>query len=136
MGQPLTPSHEDFQRDPKCHHKGNCKFMMFRRELRLPDQLIYDLPTTSETTQSQYVSELQDRLRIAHELLRNQQQEVRTADNTEPLLFKKGDLVWLENKRRKKGENPKLQPKYVGPYEVKEARLNHTYLIDRSQQES
>ena len=125
-----------FRGTPNTTTGETANFMMLGWELRLPDQLIYDLPTSSETTQSQYVSELQERLRATHELLRDHQQEVPTTDSTEPLLFKSGDLVWLENKRRKKGENPKLQPKYVGPYEGKECRPNHTYLINRSQQDS
>ena len=47
-----------------------------------------------------------------------------------------GDMVWLENKRRRKGENPKLQPKFVGPYEVIEAWGGHTYRIERQGQQS
>ena len=47
-----------------------------------------------------------------------------------------GDLVWLEKKRRQKGGNPKLQPKFVGPYEVIEVYSNHTYGMERSGQVS
>ena len=47
-----------------------------------------------------------------------------------------GNLVWLENKRRRKGENPKLQPKFVGPYEVLAAWGSHTYRIERQGQQS
>ena len=36
----------------------------------------------------------------------------------------------------RKGENPKLQPKFVGPYEVLAAWGNHTYRIERQGQES
>ena len=62
--------------------------------------------------------------------------DIRQEDQEEPPLFIQGDLVWLENKRRKKGDNPKLQPKFVGPYEVIEAYSNHTYGIERSGQVS
>jgi hypothetical protein len=62
--------------------------------------------------------------------------EIRQEDVEEPLLFVEGDLVWLLNKRRRKGENPKLQPRFIGPYRVVEARANHTYKIDRQGQSS
>ena len=44
--------------------------------------------------------------------------------------------MWLENKRRRKGVNPKLQAKFVGLYEVLQAFNNHTYRIGRQGQES
>ena len=75
-------------------------------------------------------------MHLAGEMLRAKQREVRTAGSEEPLLFKVGEQVWLENKRRRKGENTKLQPKYVGPFEVIASRKNHTYLIERNQQSS
>jgi hypothetical protein len=60
--------------------------------------------------------------------------EIRQEDVEEPLLFVEDDLVWLLNKRRRKGENPKLQPRFLGPYRVVEARANHTYKIERQGQ--
>ena len=44
--------------------------------------------------------------------------------------------MWIENRRRRKGENPKLTSKYVGPYTIVDDRPNHTYLINRDGQES
>ena len=61
---------------------------------------------------------------------------IRQEDDEEPPLYAVGDLVWLQNRRRRKGENPKLQPKFVGPYEVLAAWGNHTYRIERQGQES
>ena len=61
---------------------------------------------------------------------------MRQQDSQEPLLFRPGDFVWLENKRRRREVNPKLQPKFVGPYEVLQAFDNHTYKIGRQGQES
>ena len=111
-------------------------FMMMGREMRLPDQLLYANEGTEETPHQEYAQELQERLTRAHELLRETQREIRTSDDEEPPLFGVGDLVWLENKRRRKGENPKLQPKFVGPFEVLETRANHTYVIERQGQQS
>ena len=79
---------------------------------------------------------MQERLRTANALLQEQQHEIRTTDSAEPLLFQPGDLVWLENRRRRKGENPKLTLKYVRPYTIVDSRPNHTYLINRDRQES
>ena len=59
---------------------------------------------------------------------------MRQQDSEEPLLFKPGNFVWLENRR--KGVKPKLQPKFVGPYEVFQAFDNHTYENGREAQES
>ena len=77
---------------------------------------------------------MHEKLRTAHASLQEQQQEIRTTDSTETLLFRQGDLVWLENRRKRKWENPKLTPN-VGPYTIINSWLNHTYLIRRCQQE-
>ena len=75
-------------------------------------------------------------MQLAHELLKNQQQEIKTADNIERLLFGIGDWVWLENKRKKKGEKQKLLPKFIGPYDELEIKANYIYLIEREGQNS
>ena len=49
-------------------------------------------------------------------------------------LFQTGDLVLVQNTKRRKGENPKLQPKFVGPYEAVAAFGNHTYQLERLDQ--
>ena len=77
---------------------------------------------------------MQERLERVQGILRDQQMETRGEDTAEPLLYKIGDLVLLENKRRKKGINPKLQAKFVGPYEVIRIYPNHTYDIERQGQ--
>jgi hypothetical protein len=70
-------------------------------------------------------------MELVHATLRDQQLSIREADTKEPLLFAEGDWVWLENRRRRVGTNAKLQARFVGPYVVKKAFENHTYLIDR-----
>ena len=42
----------------------------------------------------------------------------------------------LVNKRRIRGESPKLQPRFVGPYIITESFRNHTYRVKRQGQES
>ena len=77
---------------------------------------------------------LANSMKVAHEVLRDQQKEIRSTHKKEPLLFKAGHWVWLEHRRRKQGEKPKLLPKLVGPYQVLEIHKNHTYLIEISGQ--
>ena len=109
---------------------------MLGQEVRIPDQLIHGVPDVALQPTQKYVLEVQGRLQTAHNLLREQQRQVRTQDSEAPPLFKKGDLVWLVNKRRKKGQKPKLQPKFVGPYHVLSCYPNHTYYIERKGQGS
>ena len=109
--------------------------LMLRREVRLPDQLMCPTPSEEAMERSEHAGELVERLKEAHEFIRSKQKEMRQQDSEEPLLFASGDKVWLENKRRK-GVNPKLQAKFVGPYEVLQAFQNHTYRIARQGQES
>ena len=40
-----------------------------------------------------------------------------------------GDKVWLKSYNKKKGVNPKLAPKYQGPYEITEVLAYHTYRV-------
>ena len=68
----------------------------------------------------------------AHDKLRGQQLQLRTGDRQEEPSFKAGQLVWLRTKRYSKGQSHKLQPKFTGPYVVKEAAKNHTYVIEQN----
>ena len=83
---------------------GECaNFLKLGRELRLPDQLLHGVPDLYEALTQQHAKDTQALLTAAHELLRAQQRNIRTEDSEAPLLFKPGDRVWMQNKRRKKG---------------------------------
>ena len=125
-----------FRGTPHSVTGETANFMLLGRELRLPDMLQHFPPDPQTDIRSQYVVDVQDRLREAHQVLREQQQDVRHEDTEEPPLFSPGDMVLLLNKRRRKGENPKLQQKFVGPYEVLKSFPNHTYHISRQGQTS
>ena len=58
------------------------------------------------------------RLEEAYEMLKEQQITVQQKDSKEPALLQSGDLVLLQNVRRTKGENPKIQLKFVGLFNV------------------
>ena len=107
--------------------------LMLGREVRLPDQLTYPPPCPSNYEQT-YVQTQQKVLQDAHQLLRDQQKIIRHQDSEEPNIFVPGDLVLMTNKRRRKGENPKLQARFVGPFVIKQAFNNHTYQIERQGQ--
>ena len=113
-----------FRGTPHSTTGETANLLMLGRELRLPDQLQHYPPPTEFQPQHAFAQATKETLDHAHELLRQQQMEIRQEDVEEPLLFVEGDLVWLLNKRRRKGENPKLQPRFIGPYRVVEARAN------------
>ena len=120
-----------FRGTPQSGTGETANLLMLGRELRLPDLLMNSPPPREYQAQAEYTQDLIDRLAEAHDMLRHKQMDIRQEDSEEPPLFQSGDLVLLQNMRRRKGEAPKLQPKFVGPYEVVEAFKNHTYLLER-----
>ena len=64
-------------------------FMMFGRELRLPDQMKHHPIDDKQQTVGEYALELQERMRDAHEALVETQKQLRQEDDEEPLLFHK-----------------------------------------------
>ena len=120
------------------HHSTGetANYMMFGRELRLPDQLIYGKATERETTREAYALDVQERLQKAHALLRQQQNRIRSEDVEAEPAFKEGDYVMMVNKRLKKGQTAKLAPKYVGPYKIMQVFPNRTYQLARDGQAS
>ena len=104
-------------------------YMMFGRELRLPDTITLEEPPREKTIVHEYAQQIKELMKESGERLRNQQYQIRQEETEEPNLYLKGDLVWLRNQHRKKGENPKLAVKYQGPYEVIEVLPYHTYRL-------
>lgn len=101
---------------------------MLGREWRLPDQLLHGTHSAQSWTRRDYVTDLQNIILTAHDSLRSQQiLPRRSANNEEESLFKKGDLILIENKRR--GIHLKVQPKFAGPFLVKTVYDNGTYKI-------
>jgi len=109
--------------------------LMLGRETRVPDHLTYHVPEQDYSVH-EYASELVERMKVAHEMLREKQWQVQREDSEEPPLYQIGDWVWMVNYRRRRGQAAKLQPKFVGPYAVVEVMPNHTYKIERSGQVS
>ena len=111
-------------------------FMMLGREVRLPEHLMYGPAASDTTSREKYAAELADRMEEAHDKLRGQQLQLRTGDRQEEPSFKAGQLVWLKTKRFSRGQSHKLQPKFTGPYVIKEAARNHTYIIEQNGRQS
>lgn len=111
----------------------NC--LTYGREPRIPDQLAYHIPVDHYQSQDSYAAELLGHLTVARNIV-SETVWVRTYDKDDTLLYKEDDLVWLQNTRRRKGESPKLQAKFVGPYAVQTCYKNHTYEICRHGQVS
>ena len=99
---------------------------------RLPEHLMYGPAASGNSSRESYAAELANRMEAAHDKLRAQQLRLRTGKRQGEPSFKAGQLVWLKTKRFFKGQSHKLQPKYTGPYEVKEAARNHTYVIEQN----
>ena len=125
-----------FRSTPHSTTQETPNFLMMGREVRVPDQLKFEVPNLDSVPTQQYALELQERLRRAHILLRDQQTEIRTQDEEGAYLFKPGDLVWMVNRRVRKGQKPKLQSKFVGPYRILQSYKGHTYRLERHGQES
>ena len=125
-----------FRATPHSSTGESPNFMMFGRELRLPDQLVHETTAASIQSPVKYVIEKERLLQLAHELVRSDQRRILTEDSEEPPLFKIGDSVLLLSKKKKKGESKKLQPRYVGPYTITQAWANHTYRVEKGRKSS
>lgn len=125
-----------FRATPHSATKETPNYLMFGRETRIPDHLLYEVPPSKSQPVEQYAVELQERLTRAHQLLRERQQASRTDDLSEGLLYSVGDTVYLQNRRQRRGQARKLSSKYVGPYKVVTCYPNHTYEIERNGQSS
>ena len=63
-----------FRGTPHSSTGETANYMMLGREVKLPDQLM--VPTDPPETRDQYTVDLHARLQAAHELVRNQQQQL------------------------------------------------------------
>lgn len=116
---------------PHSMTNETANYMMFGRELNLPDTLMGGY-TTQKQTRGEYAQDLSLKLREAHDFIRQQQHQIRQEDTTTEPKFIVGDLVWMKANRHKKGMSTKLQPRYYGPYVVKAAHDNNTYLLQQN----
>ena len=106
-------------------------YMMLGREVRLPDALHLEVIQSDDMDASEYARELQQRLHIAASHLREMQRKIMDETSEEPHVYSVGDEVWLKSLYKKKGENGKLLPKYIGPYTITGCLPYHVYQMER-----
>ena len=75
--------------------------LMLGRKLRLPELLLNNPPLCDDQAHSEYVQRMIESLEEPHTLLWEQQMAIRQYSE-EPSLFQVGDLVLVQNTRRKK----------------------------------
>jgi len=109
-------------------------YLMLGRETRLPHDLLVDIsPEDKESSEEEYVAQLQKRLQTAYERIRAHQKGTpRTDSSEEESRFKEGDEVWLKSYFKGKGRGSKLQPKYIGPYTITQCLPYQTYKMQRN----
>lgn len=105
-------------------------YLALGRETRLPNSLVCGVDPGQLQSRHEYPVDLEKRWRVVHEALRNQQKQVRIEDGEECPRFRMGNKVLMKNYQKERGKMGKLQPKYLGPYQVIEAYLNHSYKIE------
>ena len=126
-----------FRAAPHSTTHETANSMMLGRELRIPDDLVYEITPSQPVPRNTYVLKAQEHLREAHDYLRKQELAVRLEDSEEPPLYIKGDLVWLVSKRKYgRGISRKLQPKFTGPYKIIAVWPNHVYQVEKNGQSS
>ncbi|GFU01550.1 gag-Pol polyprotein [Trichonephila clavipes] len=103
--------------------------MIFRRDLRLPADLLFSRPPDAPLAPEEYIEKLQALMEKMHHLARERigmtSEKMKTGYDARATRhdFHEGDKVWLWNPKRRKGFSPKQQNKWEGTYLVLK-RLN------------
>ena len=117
--------------------------LMVGRELRIPLDLLFERPPDAQDVcTTDYAKSQRDRmciirtqaernLKIAAGTMKRMT-DVKATSGSEAL--EENDPVWLYNPRRKKGQSPKLQSPWEGPYRVVKKLSAVTYRIQKNKQ--
>ena len=95
--------------------------MMLGREVRMPVDLLVGSAPEPHTTPCEYAQNLQEKLRLAHQVAREASSKQMRAQkkhydrDAKRVIYHRGDVVWLHSKARKKGICPKLSVSWTGP---------------------
>ncbi|KAG7157489.1 hypothetical protein Hamer_G005932 [Homarus americanus] len=111
--------------------------LMLGHELRLPVDLLTGRPPDEEIPEetTSYVKSLRERLTEAHYQVRGALEfsgdvmKLNHDVKASQVFYKYGNKVWLYNPLRKKGQSPKLQSPWEGPYMAVERLSDVTYRI-------
>ena len=98
--------------------------ILFGTTLRTPAYMKYGVPPETGQLVTEYVDNLGQRLHSIHHYVRLKIRKSMKATKTRYDLkgssagFNVNDLVWLYNLQRRKGQSPKLQQNWEGPYQI------------------
>ena len=113
--------------------------MMLGREVTMPIDLLVGSRTQDEPEPTTvYAQRLQDKLHIAHEVVREtlgkcmRSQKKQYDRNVKKVMYSEGAVVWLHKKHREKGRSPKLTLHWTGPYVIVNKISDVVYRIQRS----
>ena len=109
--------------------------LMLGREVTTPTELIFPGIQTKETDTESYVYKLQENMKNAFEIARD---SLKTKTNymkrnhdkkIHNFTFVKGDVIYLFNKKAKKGINSKLLPCFEGPMLITEVKSPYIFKV-------
>ncbi|XP_076247766.1 uncharacterized protein LOC143187432 [Calliopsis andreniformis] len=109
--------------------------VLYGQELRLPIQLWRGLPPQGNDAQTEFVSQLKERMKKMHEFVRHRlclssaKTKAWYDSHANTITFVPSEKVWLFQPRRRKGKCPKLQSDWEGPYVVVEKLNDVIYRI-------
>lgn len=111
--------------------------VLFGQEIVLPVDVVLGVaPKDKFTSVSDYVTKTADTLSTVveavkrHQATASKQQKANFDFRANFQYYSAGELVWVQNKSRKRGLCPKLQRRYKGPYKVLERVTDVLYRLD------
>ena len=112
--------------------------MMLGREIDLPVDLIYPPPPTeAKQPNDEYVIELQNRMKMVHEMAREsllkagQKQKWLYDRRVSKHKYNVGDAVWLRLYIKPRGLSKKLQLRWEGPFKIINKLSDLTYKVQK-----
>ena len=115
--------------------------LMLGREVTLPVDLVVEpLPEEVEEPPnlSGYADDLLGNMRLVNEATRAymtqqlQSQKRHFDHNVHLTIHRPGDVVWLKRHANKKGRTPKLMPRWIGPFMIKDKLSSVNYRIQET----
>jgi len=98
-------------------------YLLFGREITMPVDLQIGLsPPYEKLPKDEYVKQLRERLQTAHQSVRESLKSAAKRNkryydiHCRTHKYQKGDVIYKVEKNKKKGQCPKLQPRWRGPF--------------------
>ncbi|CAK1602178.1 unnamed protein product [Parnassius mnemosyne] len=112
-------------------------FANFGRELRLPVDLITEIPPDAQRSLTDFANDLRNKMNDIYEHVRqtgkqtSEKMKTRYDRKMNNKGFDECSLVWLHNPVRSKGKSPKLQAKWDRPFRIVTRINDVTYRIQK-----